>query len=437
MPTGVGSRRVRSSPPSDLAATSPGESGGDQWSASPLVDADGDTRSVSGDAELFETWSDACRRLERLGAELQHDPFRQDRDGRVASVAHLVQQLVCWLEWSVLHADPRRPAFHRQNDLITPWGGPNADNVYRHTRVAADRTYRIRGRMNSCEEFMLAIRAGFMGQPTWGTLHQVEASDLGIAAGDDFELFLGGPQRSGNWIPLPEGAVMASFREYYFDWRALEPAVLTVECLDDDAKVAAPPRDSAAVTADLRAAIDGVEHSIRFWNDYLVGHRATGTDNEIAQPMKVAKGLAAANYGFGFWDMADDDAIVLESSVPDARYWSVQLYDLGTYELVDPADRITSLNHRQAQVDPDGKVRFVLSNRDPGVANWLDTGGRRTGQFTFRWFWANGDPTYSSRLVRVDELADALPPDGARVTAAARAATMDARRQHLAWRFRT
>jgi hypothetical protein len=392
---------------------------------------------VSGDAELFAAWSDACARLERLGAELQTEPFPQAPDQRVASVAHLVQQLVCWLEWSVLHADPRRPAFHRQNDLITPWGGPNADNVYRHTRVAADRTYRIHGRMNSCEEFMLAIRAGFMGQPTWGTLHSVEASELGISTGEEFELFLGGPEREGNWVPLPDGAVMASFREYYFDWRALEPAVLTVECLDDDAKVPGPRRDATEVTTDLQAAIDGVEHSIRFWNDYLDRHRAEGTDNEIAQPMKVAKGLAAANYGFGFWDLGEDDAIVLETTVPDARYWGVQLYDMGIYELVDPTDRLTSLNHRQTSVDSDGVVRFVLSHRDPGVANWLDTGGRRVGQFTFRWFWANGDPTYSSRVVGFDELRAALPAHTARVTAPERAAELHARRQHLAWRFRT
>jgi hypothetical protein len=110
---------------------------------------------------------------------------------------------------------------------------------------------------------------------------------------------------------------------------------------------------------------------------------------------------------------------------------------MGIYELVDPTDRQTSLNHRQARVDGDGKVRFVLSHRDPGVANWLDTGGRRVGQFTFRWFWANGDPTYSSRAVVVDGLDAVLPADTARVAPEERAAELHARRQHLAWRFRT
>ena len=80
----------------------------------------------------------------------------------------------------MFHADPRRPSFQRQNDLITQWGGPNADNVYRHARVEPGRRYRIRGRMHSCEEFILAVRAGFMHLPTWGTLFEITATDLGI-----------------------------------------------------------------------------------------------------------------------------------------------------------------------------------------------------------------------------------------------------------------
>ena len=52
---------------------------------------------------------------------------------------HLAQQLLCWLEWSMGYGDASSPAFQRQNDLVTPWGGPNADNVYRHARVSPDR----------------------------------------------------------------------------------------------------------------------------------------------------------------------------------------------------------------------------------------------------------------------------------------------------------
>ena len=78
----------------------------------------------------------------------------------------------------------------------------------------------------------------------------------------------------------------------------------------------------------------------------------------------------------------------------------------------------------------------MLAHRDPGVANWLDTADRQVGQFTFRFFWANGDPTFSTRVVAVDDLATDLP-DTVRVDAGQRSAELAARRAHFAYRYRT
>lgn len=386
---------------------------------------------------LRAAWRDWCDRLATLGDEVVAPPFPDGDDDHVDAVAHLAEQVLCWTGWSVFHADPRRPRFVRQNDLITQWGGPNADNVYRHTRIDPARRYRITGRMHSCEEFMLAIRCGFMHEPRWGTVHEVSATDLGIGPGDDFELILGGDDTGGRWVPLPEGAVMASFREYYYDWAAAEPAVMVVECLDDDVDAPAPRLTAADVVARLARAADGVEHSVRNWNDYLREHRARGTDNVLAPPMAVAKGLDAARYAFCFWDLGPDEAVVIETTVPAARYWSLQAYELGTYELVDVTEHQASLNHRQVTVDPDGLVRFVLARRDPGVANWLDLGDRAEGLATLRWFWSEGDPEYSSRTVALADLDAVLPSGTVRVSPADRAATMADRRRHLGWRFRT
>ena len=260
---------------------------------------------------------------------------------------------------------------HLQNDLITQWGGPNADNVYRHTRVDPARRYRITGRMHSCDEFILAIRRGFMHEPQWGTVHEVSATDLGIGPGDDFEILLGGPDRGPGRVPLPDGAVMASFREYYYDWAAAEPAVMVVECLDDDADPPAPRLTPADVTARLARAADGIAHSVHNWNDYLRDHRARGTDNVLAPPMVVAQGLDAARYAFCFWDLGPDEAVVIETTVPAARYWSIQAYELGTYELIDITEHQSSLNHRQVYVDPDGMVRIVARSSSPSTSTQM------------------------------------------------------------------
>jgi len=382
----------------------------------------------------LDAWAEACDRLAVLGRRLGDDDFPLDEADRADGVAHVVEQTLCWLGWSVFHADPRRPSFQRQNDLITQWGGPNADNVYRHARVEPGRRYRVRGRMHSCQEFILAIRAGFMHLPTWGTLVEITASELGIAEGDEFDFVVG----EGGQVPLPDGALTVSIREYYFDWSEAEPALFTIECLDDDAGEPPARRTAAATAAQLREGIDGVAHSAEYWNTYMREKAAEGVANTFAPAFALDKGLDAARYSFCFWDLDPDDALVVEVPVPPARYWTFQLYELAWFELVDVADRLSSLNHTQAPVGGDDVIRLVLSHTDPGVANWLDASGRRTGLLTYRAFWTTGEvPTPTTRIVPVAEVAAAMPTGTALLDAAGRAAQMTARRRHLAWRFRT
>jgi hypothetical protein len=93
---------------------------------------------------------------------------------------------------------------------------------------------------------------------------------------------------------------------------------------------------------------------------------------------------------------------------------------------LQPERRTSSLNHAQVTPDADGAVTFVLSPADPGLANWVDTGGLRQGLIYIRWQGlpkpvAEIDATRGVRKVEVVRLAvwkSALP----RVTPAQRAA---------------
>jgi hypothetical protein len=67
------------------------------------------------------------------------------------------------------------------------------------------------------------------------------------------------------------------------------------------------------------------------------------------------------------------------------------------YISLDYINHQTSLTADQARPDPDGRFRFVISERNPGVANWLECTGHRRGYVQLRW----------QRLSR-----DLLPEDG-------------------------
>lgn len=380
-------------------------------------------------------WRDFCHHIESLGEKILDDPYPNTRADGPEAIAHLADQVSCWLGWAVGHTDTTAPFFHRSNDLVTQWGGPNQDNVYHHSRIDPSRRYRVRGRMNSCEDFVMTLRAGFMHNEVWGTKAAITASERGIKAGDSFEFLLGGDGGDPDWIQIPEGVKTVSLREYYLEWGAAEPAVFSIECLEE---VPAPPRPSGEeVAGKIREALMQVEDSITYWNKYMIEHREKGTDNEFALPMKLAKGLGVARYAFCFWDLGPDEALFVETDVPDARYWGLQLATLGWFEQVDPIHRISSINHTQAHVDADGRVRLVLAHDDPGVANWLDTGGHRDGLLTFRWFWPNSDPSPLTRVVKHGEVVGLMPNDAPNVTPETRREEIRSRREHLAWRFRT
>ena len=57
-----------------------------------------------------------------------------------------------------------------------------------------------------------------------------------------------------------------------------------------------------------------------------------------------------------------------------APYQGIQLGSMW-YISLDDTSHQTSLTADQARADPDGNLRFVISERDPGVANWLETTG--------------------------------------------------------------
>jgi hypothetical protein len=103
---------------------------------------------------------------------------------------------------------------------------------------------------------------------------------------------------------------------------------------------------------------------------------------------------------------------------------------------LDYVSRPTSRNSRQAHVDTDAKIRFVLAHSDPGVRNWLDVGGHPRGGALFRAALTPTAPQPVATVVPLAEVHGALPADTPAFSPEDRTAELVERRAHVAARFR-
>ena len=99
----------------------------------------------------------------------------------------------------------------------------------------------------------------------------------------------------------------------------------------------------------------------------------------------------------------------------------------------------TSLNDSQAIANADGTYTLVISKSDPGVANWVSTGGLNQGTISMRFQDLDPDstdlPTVSARVVPLDQLPSAVPVGMVYYTAQQRAEQFAARKAGFDNRF--
>jgi hypothetical protein len=146
-------------------------------------------------------------------------------------------------------------------------------------------------------------------------------------------------------------------------------------------------------------------------------------------------GAAAENRPvIGRWELQPEEALIVEVEPPEGIYWS---FSIGNpwWETIHYGRHQSSLNAHQTAVDSDGVVRVVLCERDPGVANWLDTAGHSNGPIILRCVRTKTAPTPSTRVVPFDQVHAELPPDTKTVDAEERASILTRRRKAVRERF--
>jgi len=290
---------------------------------------------------------------------------------------------------------------------------PNPDDTYFIAPLRGDLRYRLVGERGSVHLLTLDIGRGIMG--TTDEIHpplgQFDLDDLQIGSDGRFEVILSAQRPAGyegNWLPLHGDADFAMLRQRSYAWGVERDARIAIECLDAPrTKPLLRHEEIARRTGEL---MDYAGRLSRRWLTHMQQLRARIKANEF-EFFAFGGGLAKQAYWQAIFDFGPDEALVLETPLPQTcRYWNVQLND-SLFNTLDFIDHQSSLNGHQSRIDEDGRFRAVISHRDPGVPNWLDTCGVNRGTAIGRWYACSSEPVPTLKRVRLADVRDHLPAD--------------------------
>lgn len=385
-------------------------------------------RGASGEA-----WRDFCRTLERTGDHLLGADNPQDDHTRAEGFRYLLGLLTQGVRDAIDLGDPERPYFTRIVDPLAKAGAENADNQYLQANVRGDRTYRIRGERGTSLDFLIEVKEGYMQFGDVKNYAALSSHDLTIGADGRFEILASTTRQPGNWLPLHPDATQILIRQYFYDWEKEIPGRFSIECVEA-AGVAAPPVSAEQMSRALDHAGHFAEMTFRFWAEWMPQMRREHVPGQLAPARAFVGGADDIRYGNDVYSLGPDEALVIETEVPDARYWHYQLGN-DWFVTKDFANGINSLNGAQLRIDGDGKARIVIAHRDPGVPNWLDTGGNPTGMIQYRHVWTKNNPQPTIETVPFEKIWSRLPADTPRVDAKARREQLASRQRAIARRF--
>ena len=341
----------------------------------------------------------------------------------------------------------------------------NPDTIYRFVPVNKTAEYVLTGR----------IYAGIPADTTFSVLEGTSGktssiltlADLDISADGTFVITVSGdPAAPGqtNHLQLTSESTLIAARNTLGDWNTEDPMELEVQkvsgprnslfaqlggfvffgrLVNDHPFLASlasliPPlaiADTSLVRGPLTALlmlVRGANQEAKYMA-LATTDSATGQlrqPNVMTQPASNAEFLANQLQSNGYFQLANNEALVLTIDPGSAEYFTVPVYNDWTIT-GDYWNQQTSLNNYQAVPNGDGTYTMVVSLADPGVKNWVSTGGLNQGLISMR--FQNLDPnspdvpSVQSAVVKLADLPGYLPAGTVLVTPVQRTAQLDAR----------
>jgi hypothetical protein len=351
-------------------------------------------------------WREFCDLLADAGGAILAEGNPTDPLDRAEGFRMLTRLLRGALENSLEHGRGSEPELictcHETIKIV----GENPDNHYLGTSLDGRHDYRIWGTRGDAKwiSFNLFSGPGFGGggPGTGATMHEEQ---MQIAPDGTFELMISQNEHPGNWLRSEPETRSLAIRQTFLDKRHQQHAEMHIQRLDSDGAPPAPLTPEELYRSLIYAGfyVKGVADIGARWARRQSEWPNVFTD-EAQLPETANFKDPQITWHQAYFDIADEEALVVEFTPPQCDYWMIALHN-HWMETLDYVRHQCTLNCHSAKLGSDGRVRFVVAHHDPGVANWLDTAGHRRGTVGVRWVGRDVvDVMPSTRVVKADSL---------------------------------
>ena len=401
------------------------------------------------DKDLKAAWDRFCDDLKQAGAHAFKDATPANPLQRADAFRFLTQNLGQAFDLALETKDPAFPQIHYFTTPTMKLGGDVADFTYRQAWISGEHAYRITGKRGTARWLNITVqgpRPEKIPGTDWPSLHEPfgdipECNILGAQIETDadgtFELFIGGEERSANWLPTTPGSRKLFIREAFDAWGET-PTTLSIERIGmaEPRPMPSPER----ITEAMDWAGRFVSGLMEQWpeHSWMTSRGVCDPDQLNAFPAdKSANDASDAKRGrmaaHMIWRLEPDEALIVEMDMHDG-FW---IFGMGGAFMgsMDFLHRPVSYTPARTKVDPDNVVRFVIAHDDPGVHNWLDTQGFSDGNLTYRNLLSQNPACFRTRLVKRAEVMEHLPVGTATVSPEQRAAMLMERYRAIKLRF--
>lgn len=353
-------------------------------------------------------WEDFCDTLKAAGKMIDEFGSQPSDLDRAEWYRFLTRVTRSSFERLIENAEPTRP---RLRDMV--WrqsiNFQTVDQDHLMCQFDEARDYRIVGTRGTIPYFVLAALTapapddagardwafrGVAGLPEFDPSNLTTTAFLGsqqLRIADDgiVEIILSqnDPGDDKNWLRLDRETNCILIRHVWSD-RANEVSPdLRIERMDGAVPEPLTPALMANGLAWSGQAVIGYAELVRNWWQGNRGNFSSKLNRlDFSQEQYLSNGgVPDRHVAFGGWQKGLDEALVLEFVPPVCEYWNFQICNMWQENLDTFEEGNGWVSNYRFHAEPDGKVRIVISERDPGIGgNWISSFGHDKGEWALR-----------------------------------------------------